>query len=180
MVWQPHPPTPSALWGQSIWPCGLVSVLLLEQDQNHVIMDDVGPILFPIPIYQRLAELTPICVWLSCHTLEWVTCMTSRVHSLSHWFGGLGFQQLAESVLLGPHLVYICLVSRLSLMMRKHSSLMLSCNVPKVGAVLPVSQGVSSRGKPGAGTGWGIALSVLCWADESSVPKPNVAKCRAF
>ena len=57
---------------------------------------------------------------------------------------------------------------------------MLSCSVPKVGAVPPLSQTVSFRGKAGAGTGWGIALFALCWADESSVPKPNTANCRAF
>ena len=67
-----------------MWPRGLGGVPLSEQVQNHVTMDYAGPILFPIPLYQPLAELRPIRMWLSCHTLGWVPYITSRVHSLSH------------------------------------------------------------------------------------------------
>ena len=38
---------------QSIQPHGLVSTQLSEQVQNHLTVHYAGPILFPIPIYQR-------------------------------------------------------------------------------------------------------------------------------
>lgn len=71
-----------------------------------------------------------------------------------------------------------CIKTTFSFFVHKHSSLMSSCSVLKVGVVLPVSWAVSFSGK--AGTCWGISLSVLCWADKTSALKPNIARCSVF